>query len=268
MITWTLWTKRPASTRFSSPHLVLPKACLRVCTLTGASGSRCRLLRHRFFCTNFFWSISDGQKVFRLDLDPPLSDISPHQVLVFHGEDHLQRGTSLASAVAPVAPHQGKAVLPHGAAGARPCTGGASQGEGTESLLAASGCAGIKLFLISVDLGHKLLRITLVCLACELSLVAVKNNRRCKNDLFSSYTSWLLNSSAPPKKKYIWGPLQLVRRTCLGQSWDAWCYHWYFQEPDWLAPWHKLGMRKSCWFSADEGLGLNIVWPHSKLLVL
>ena len=131
----------------------------------------------------------------------PLSDISPHQVLVFHGEDHLQRGTSLASAVAPVAPHQGKAVLPHGAAGARPCTGGASQGEGTESLLAASGCAGIKLFLISVDLGHTLLRITLVCLACELSLVAVKNNRRCKNDLFSSYTSWLLNSSAPPKKK-------------------------------------------------------------------
>ena len=95
----------------------------------------------------------------------PLSDISPHQVLVFHGEDHLQRGTSLASAVAPVAPHQGKAVLPHGAAGARPCTGGASQGEGTESLLAASGCAGIKLFLISVDLGHTLLRITLVCLA-------------------------------------------------------------------------------------------------------
>lgn len=101
------------------------------------------------------------------------------------------------------APHQGKAVLPHGAAGARPCTGGASQGEGTESLLAAAGCAGIKLFLISVNLGHTLLRITLVCLACELSLVAVKNNRRCKNDLFSSYASWILNSSAPPKNVHL-----------------------------------------------------------------
>jgi hypothetical protein len=54
-----------------------------------------------------------------------------------------------------------------------------------------------------VNLGHTLLRITLVCLACELSLVAVKNNRRCKNDLFSSYASWILNSSAPPKNVHL-----------------------------------------------------------------
>ena len=89
-------------------------------------------------------------------------------------------------------PHQGKAVLPHGAAGARPCTGGASQGEGTESPLAA-GC-------IYVDLGHTWLRISLVCLVREFGSVPVKNNSKCKNDFAVLQVGY---STALPKNVHL-----------------------------------------------------------------
>ena len=181
MITWTLWTKRPASTRFSSPHLVLPKACLRVCTLTGASGSRCRLLRHRFFCTNFFWSISDGQKVFRLDLDP-----SPIRKNL-----HIKFGCFMVKITSSAGPQTGSPWLrwlhrlhrlhrtkvrlycPIGLPVRDPAL---EEHPKVKELRASwlhlaalgSNCS----WYLHVDLDHTLLRITLVCLACELSLVA------------------------------------------------------------------------------------------------